>query len=220
MKLKITSDGSHTLFVENLNETYHSTHGAIQEAKHVFLKNGLHTINKKEISVLEVGFGTGLNTILTFQHAEKNNIKTHYSTLETHPLEYEIIEKLNYVSELKQNKLKVPFGKIHQSNWEEEIKISPNFTLIKINKKIQDFETHQKFDIIYYDAFGPTAQPKMWTKEIFNKLYCLLNDNAFIVTYCAKGQVKRDLKSVGFEVIPLPGPPGKREMTLAKKIKM
>lgn len=217
MKLKITSDGSHTLFVENLNETYHSTHGAIQEAKHVFLKNGIHTIDKKKISVLEIGFGTGLNTILTFQYAENNNKEIHYSTIETNPLENEIIEKLNYVSELKQNVLKTPFQKIHQSDWEKESKISPNFTLIKINKKIQDFESNQKFDIIYYDAFGPTAQPEMWTKEIFKKLYSLLNDNSFIVTYCAKGQVKRDLKSVGFEVIPLPGPPGKREMTLAKK---
>ena len=215
--LQKTKDGSHTLFVESMNETYHSTHGAIQEAKHVFLKNGIESIEKSNISVLEIGFGTGLNALLTFQYAQENKKNIHYYTLETFPLDKEITENLNYISELEKKELKSTFEKLHHSNWEENCTISDNFTLYKTNQKIQDYETNQKFDVIYYDAFGPPTQPEMWTPEIFKKLYNLLNTNGFLVTYCAKGQVKRDLKSVGFEVISLPGPPGKREMTKAIK---
>ncbi len=214
--IKTTKDGSHTLFLEGMNETYHSTNGAIQEANHVFIKNGIKLIHKTEISVLEVGFGTGLNAILTCNYANENSILTNYVGLETVPLKIDLINKLNYLSENKELS-KTDFVSIHNCEWEEPNLINDTFILTKMNIEVQNFKSQLKFDVVYYDAFGPRAQSEMWDKLIFKSLFNLINSGGKLVTYCAMGQFKRDLKEVGFSVECVPGPPGKREMTIAHK---
>ena len=216
MKIQPTKDGSYTLYVEELDETYHSTHGAIQEARHVFIENGIKLINKKNISVLEVGFGTGLNTVLTQAYAENNGVFIDYSGIETVPLDESIIRHLNYTQELEEIDSK-SFDLIHRTDWDSIQNISTYFNLIKINSSIQKFNSNDSYDIVYYDAFGPRAQIEMWDIAIFEKLYGFLNANGILVTYCAMGQFKRDLRACGFEVKSVPGPPGKREMTIAIK---
>jgi tRNA U34 5-methylaminomethyl-2-thiouridine-forming methyltransferase MnmC len=213
-KIITTSDGSHSLFVPELDEHYHSTHGAIQEAKHVFLKAGLDGLLERlsEISVLEVGLGTGLNAFLTWMHVQKTDIKVQYTALEAFPVDFEMAQRLNYVSELTGEQSHPIFDGIHSSVWEQAIALDNTFTLLKKEVKLQDFNPTEGYDIIYFDAFGPPVQPAMWTPEIFQKLYDCLNPNGIFVTYCAKGQVRRDLQSVGFQLERLPGPPGKREM--------
>ena len=212
-ELIITKDGSHSLFVPDLNETYHSIHGSISEGLHVFIKNGIHSHSKKNINILEIGFGTGLNTLLTLENIK--NKKVHYTSLEPHPISSEIYNKLNFHT--LTNSDSDTFLELHTSDWEEEIFISENFTLYKTQKSLQNFISEKKFDIIYFDAFAPEKQAEMWTKTVFEKMYCLLKENGFLVTYCAKGVVKRTLKSVGLEVETLEGPPGKREMIRANK---
>ncbi|MCB0409371.1 MAG: tRNA (5-methylaminomethyl-2-thiouridine)(34)-methyltransferase MnmD [Flavobacteriales bacterium] len=217
LHIKNTSDGSHTLYVPELDETYHSIHGAVQEAKHVFINNGLEYFKGlKKFSVFEVGFGTGLNTILTKLYAEKNQVEINYHTIESFPISLEIIEKLNYAQEINGIE-KEDFLKIHEISWGENHQLSAYFKLTKVHDRIQGYETDRKFDVIFYDAFGPRAQKEMWEKSIFEKMFSLLNSDGILVTYCAKGQVKRNLKEVGFVVETLPGPPGKREMTRAIK---
>ena len=219
LALKITADGSHTLYLESLNETYHSKHGAIQEAMHVFLNAGFHYFDKQKLNVLEIGFGTGLNAFLTLLAAEKNNVKVNYTSLEAFPLKEEVIRTLNYTKELNSSKQEIEWFKfIHQTEWENYQKITPMFNINKVKVELANYKTIEKFNIIYFDAFGPRVQPEMWSKEIFEKIYNSLNDGGILVTYCAKGSVKRTLKEVGFEIEGLPGPPGKREMTRAKKV--
>jgi len=214
-QLIITSDGSHSFFVPELNETYHSKLGAITEAKHVFIKNGLMAANKKKVNILEVGFGTGLNALLTLQKTKQQNLNIFYNSLEPHPLEKQEYIKLNFAVLL--NCPQEDFINLHKSGWGKEIKLSENFTLYKTEESVRNFETEKKFDIIYFDAFAPEKQTEMWTKTVFEKMYFLLKENGFLVTYCAKGVVKRTLKSVGLEVETLEGPPGKREMIRANK---
>jgi tRNA U34 5-methylaminomethyl-2-thiouridine-forming methyltransferase MnmC len=212
-ELIITKDGSHSLFVPDLNENYHSVHGSISEAIHVFINSGLLSHPKKKINILEIGFGTGLNTLLTLENIK--NRKIHYTSLEPYPISSEIYNKLNFHTVTNSNS--ETFLKLHTSDWEEEVFISENFTLYKTQKKIQNFISEKKFDIIYFDAFSPEKQTEMWTTEVFEKCFDLLNKDGFLVTYCAKGIFRRTLKSVGFEVISLDGPPGKRQMTRANK---
>ena len=212
-ELIITKDGSHSLFVPDLNETYHSVHGSISEAIHVFINSGLLSHPKKKINILEIGFGTGLNTLLTLENIK--NRKIHYTSLEPYPISSEIYNKLNFHTVTNSNS--ETFLKLHTSDWEEKVFISENFTLYKTQKKIQNFISEKKFDIIYFDAFSPEKQTEMWTTEVFEKCFDLLNKDGFLVTYCAKGIFRRTLKSVGFEVISLDGPPGKRQMTRANK---
>jgi len=212
-ELIITKDGSHSLFVPDLNETYHSVHGSISEAIHVFINSGLLSHPKKNINILEIGFGTGLNTLLTLENIK--NRKIHYTSLEPYPISSEIYNKLNFHTVTNSNA--ETFFKLHTSDWEEKVFISENFTLYKTQKKIQNFISEKKFDIIYFDAFSPEKQTEMWTTEVFEKCFDLLNKDGFLVTYCAKGIFRRTLKSVGFEVISLDGPPGKRQMTRANK---
>ena len=212
-ELIITKDGSHSLFVPDLNETYHSVHGSISEAIHVFINSGLLSHPKKNINILEIGFGTGLNTLLTLENIK--NRKIHYTSLEPYPISSEIYNKLNFHTVTNSNS--ETFLKLHTSDWEEKVFISENFTLYKTQKKIQNFISEKKFDIIYFDAFSPEKQTEMWTTEVFEKCFDLLNKDGFLVTYCAKGIFRRTLKSVGFEVISLDGPPGKRQMTRANK---
>ncbi len=223
MKVELieTRDGSSSLFVPELNETYHSTHGALAEAEHVFIKNGIdyyiHQNQPSNINILELGFGTGLNALLTALFAEKNNPNILYHSLETFPLGEKIIETLNYTELINDDSAKDLFQKTHQAEWEKSIPITPKFNIQKINQAFQAYETEVKYDIIYYDAFAPSKQAEMWVVEIFEKLYAMMNPNAILVTYCAQGQFKRNLKAAGFAVETLPGPPRKVEMVRAGK---
>lgn len=210
----ITSDGSTTIHLPNWNEQYHSKHGAIQEAKHVFIKNGLDIISSDEVSILEIGFGTGLNCFITFLKAKK---RIDYVGVEAYPVSKEEAEKMNYVTELNAEEHQVVFDTIHNISWDTPHKISPNFTLTKREQFFKDISDNCKFNLIYFDAFGARVQPELWTEEIFKKMHKALKPNGILVTYAAKGSVRRAMQSVGFSVERLQGPPGKREMLRATK---
>lgn len=212
-ELILTNDGSHSLFVKKLNETYHSIHGSIAEANHVFITNGLQFHRKLNINILEIGFGTGLNALLTLLNL--NQKRVNYTSLEPFPISEKIYNKLNFHELLKSDK--ETFTKLHNSDWEVNVPFTKKFNLNKLRKKIQYFNSSEKFDIIYFDAFAPEKQSEMWTKEVLSKCYHFLKPKGFLVTYCAKGVVKRTLKEVGFLVESLDGPPGKREMIRAIK---
>lgn len=211
-----SSDGSHTLYRVDMNEHYHSVHGAIREALHVFIESGLKQVDKKSLNILEVGFGTGLNVFLTALSL-KEDVKCNYLSLEKYPLESQIALKLNYADEVDAKNSSQLFEKIHNSEWESFQEITPQLKLMKHNRDLLDFETDLKFDLIYFDAFGPDKQPEMWGVEIFKKLYKYTNKNGILVTYSAKGDVRRAMISAGFEVEKISGPPGKREMLRAVK---
>jgi|AGTN01.1.fsa_nt_gi Uncharacterized conserved protein len=217
--LETTGDGSHTLFVPELDEHYHSTHGAIRESMHVYIDAGLHRCFKPEINVLEIGFGTGLNSFLTLLETQKSNIKVNYTTLERYPISVSDAEKLNY-SEIINPLQKEAFLLLHTAEWETWIQMTP-FFLLKKQKidacDLSSFQPEEAFDLIYYDAFAPEKQPGMWSQEIFNALFSFSNSGAILTTYCAKGTVRRVLQQAGFSVERLPGPPGKREILRAVK---
>ncbi len=208
-----TNDGSFSLFDVKMKESYHSKHGAIKEAKHVFLKNGLLSLSKDEIAILEIGFGTGLNTLLTLKESIKNNININYHTLEPYPISQNMYKILNYHKILGIEKQ--IFLELHNTKWNEEKKIDDFFILKKIKKSIQMFNTEKKYDLVYFDAFSPKKQPELWSPDILRKIFFLLKNNGFLVTYCAQGKFKRNLKEIGYKVISLDGPPGKREMIKA-----
>lgn len=215
-----TGDGSKTIHIKEWNENYHSSHGAVQEAKHVFLQYGLSLFEeKKEVNIFEVGFGTGLNAILTYQYAQEKQLSIHYNAIEAYPVSEDELQLLNYASLFDASRIQDIYSNMHRVPWNKDEIISSDFVLHKIHQKLEDyiFPTNH-FDLIYFDAFGPRVQENMWTQEVFQKLYDSLKMNGVFVTYCAKGQVKRDLKLVGFDVETLPGPPGKREMTRGKKL--
>jgi len=215
----ITEDGSHTLFVPELNEHYHSTHGAINESMHVFINAGLRKALKKKqnLNILELGFGTGLNAILTFAEINQKDCFVNYTSYEAYPLVEEIFSKLNYPDLISGN-VKDVFLQMHKAPWNNEFQVSEKFILNKINDKIENYsEKSEKFDLIYFDAFAPDIQPELWTEELFKKIYNATNQGGILVTYSAKGTVKRALKTAGFELENLPGPVGKREITRAVK---
>ncbi len=214
-EIQLTADGSHTLFIPEMDEHYHSVNGAIQESIHVFIEAGLKQCNKKSIRVLELGFGTGLNAFLTCIEAEKG-IQIHYIGIEKYPLPLDLVQKLNYSEQSHSNTNDV-FSKIHQCNWSEYQEITPNFQLKKINTDFSDFDFHEKYDVVYYDAFAPDKQTLVWTQEIFDKLFLSLNEGGIMTTYCAKGSVRRMMIEAGFKVERIPGPPGKRQMLRAFK---
>lgn len=208
----VTADGTVTLFAPELNEHYHSVHGAMQESMHVFIRAGLHFAEPKQpLRIFEVGFGTGLNALLS-QILKPCPVT--YHSIEFFPLEKENIAELNYAENEAD---KTIFLAIQNAPWNIETTISENFSLKKIKADLHLFKTDEKYDLIYFDAFSPEAQPEMWTAAVFEKMYSLLNPNGILVTYCAKGEVKRTLKASGFEVESIPGPPGKREMTRARR---
>ena len=213
-----TGDGSKTIRIVDLDENYHSSHGALQEALHVFIKNGLLEFKEKsQISIFEMGLGTGLNAFLSGIKADELKLKIEYSGVEAFPISEDEIIALEYAQLVGDENVEL-YKKIHSSSWEEMNEISAFFTLKKIKNHLQNLELEKEsFDIIYYDAFGPRAQDEMWSVELFQKMYDSLKVGGFLVTYCAKGQVKRNMKEVGFTIEPLPGPPGKREMTRAWK---
>lgn len=215
-EIRLTADGSPTLYVPELDETYHSKHGSVQEAKHVFIEHGLkHAFTQFEkVHVLEIGFGTGLNALLSALFAFENKLPIKYTGMEAFPVEEQIWTALSY-SSVKEEQ--IYYNELMRSKWEVPQELHPFFTLTKTAVKIQEWQPDDKFDLIYFDAFGPNAQADMWQKSIFEKLYGVLNHGGVMVTYCAQGQFKRDLKAVGFSLEALPGPPGKREMTRATK---
>jgi len=218
-KLEIiqSSDGSHTLYREDIDETYHSTHGAINEALHVFITNGLQKVNKEVVNVFEVGFGTGLNALSTLAQQQKDGIKVNYVGIEAFPILVELAEKINYCAFEPFLNLQGSFTKMHQMEWGCEAEILQGFTLTKIQDTLQNYSSVKKYDIVFYDAFGPQAQVEMWKKDVLAKAVDLLEPGGVFVTYCAKGQVRRDLIDLGFEMQRLPGPPGKREMLFGIK---
>ncbi len=214
-KIVITNDGSHSIFNPEINETYHSKHGAIVEAEHVFIKNGFSSSDKKELNILEIGFGTGLNALLTSQKAVQKKIKVNYYSMELYPVPKESYTKLNFTDLIGLEKESLL--SLHEIPWEKECKIHEFFTLTKSKSNLENYTSNTKFDIIYFDAFSPEKQPELWTDIIFRKMHDFLKEDGFLVTYCAKGVVKRTMKAVGFKVIALDGPPGKRQMTRADK---
>ena len=215
--VEVTADGSSTIYAPTFNQHYHSTHGALQESRHVFIDAGLAHCSKSSVSILEIGFGTGLNALLTAIEAKNQKKKIRYVGLEKYPIQSNELPLLNYTSVLNVDAITVLFEALHTTPWEIENALSPNFSLEKREQNFLDIDDENAFDIIYYDAFAPNAQPELWTEEIFKKMFEALKTGGFLVTYCAKGQVKRNMKAVGFLVEGLPGPPGKREMTRATK---
>jgi len=216
-KVIITSDGSTTIHIPEWDEQYHSIHGAIQEAKHVFIKNGLSLFNNQKLSILEMGFGTGLNSFITFLEAEKYKLSVDYVGVEAYPISNEVVEELNYVSELKAEDFDSVFDAMHSEGWEVKNEISSKFTLTKRKQFFNDIKDIDTFNLIYFDAFGSRVQPDLWTEEIFKLMYNSLKRNGVLVTYSAKGSVRRAMQAVGFTVERLEGPPGKREMLRATK---
>lgn len=213
----ITSDGSTTIHLPDWDEHYHSKHGAIQEAYHVFIKNGLEAVSKSNISILEIGFGTGLNAFITCIEAKKNNRSINYVGVEAYPIEQEEVVKLNYVSELNALGFDHIFQQIHSNSWEENHVISKNFNLQKKQQFFHEIDDENQYDLIYFDAFGARVQPGLWTEEIFAKMFEALQEGGVLVTYSAKGSVRRAMQAVGLVVERLPGPPGKREMLRGTK---
>ncbi len=212
-----TLDGSTTIHLQEWDECYHSKHGAIQEAQHVFIKNGLSLFENKHVSILEIGFGTGLNAFITFLEAKKLNQTIDYVGVEAYPISPEEVLSMNYVEELNATNESAIFKTMHDSNWEEKISLSKDFSLTKRKQFFEAIDDIEKFDLIYFDAFGYRVQPELWSTEIFKKMYNALKPNSVLVTYAARGVVKRSMIEVGFTVEKLAGPPGKREMFRARK---
>jgi len=216
-KIITTGDGSKTIQISEWDEQYHSKHGAVQEAYHVFIKHGLSLFFGKKVDILEIGFGTGLNALITHIESKKSNTEVSYRGVEAYPVSPEELEQLNYISELKAEEFQKDFEKMHQSPWESDILISENFILKKEQKLFADIADENVFDLVYFDAFGARVQPELWTEAIFLKMYRAMKIGGVLVTYAAKGSVRRAMLAVGFEVERLPGPPGKREMLRARK---
>ncbi len=213
-----TADGSKTLYVPGLKEHYHSVNGAVQESRHVFIGAGLAYLKKKEVRVFEMGFGTGLNALLSLEYAEQNGKKIDYETVEKYPVEPEILADLDYPSFLSLNAdFRAYYEKIMESEWGRRIDISPGFRLAKFEQSIDSFQFSSCYDVVYYDAFAPAVQPELWTPERFEAIAEVINPGGIFVTYCAKGEVRRNLAKCGLETERLPGPPGKREMLRAQK---
>jgi len=215
--LQLSKDGSHTLMSEKFQVTYHSIHGAVTESNVVFIDAGLNFLLKDNysfISVFEMGFGTGLNALLAYIWAEKNQIILVYHTVEAFPVSKEISDQLNYGDILGHKEL---FQQLHRCEWGLEISISPYFSFCKYHIALENLVVKTKADVIFFDAFSPASQPLLWEIPILAKMYKILNNNGILVSYCAQGAFKRNLKTVGFRVEGIPGPPGKREMTRAIK---
>lgn len=220
-KIIVTEDNSKTLLIPALNETYHSTHGAYNESKHVFIEAGLK--NKamlSEVAVFEMGFGTGLNALLSAEYAFLNQQKITFTTVEKFPLDQTLISQLNYADFLQEPSHAEFFNQLHEADWEQSVMLHPYFTLHKIAADVNEIQLDSfanQFNLIFYDAFAPAVQPELWSEKTLQKMYNMLATDGILVTYCAQGQFKRNLKAVGFTLENLPGPTGKREMTRAIK---
>lgn len=212
-----TEDGSHTIYVPELNEHYHSIHGAIQESQYVYLKNGFDFCSSDPVHIFEVGFGTGLNALLTAMRCMNGEREVFYTSIEKYPLEKKVTDLLNYYLFTGKESNEI-FEGINSSPWGEMKNICKNFNLKKIKGDVITDELSGSFNLIYFDAFGPDKQPEMWTSAIFTKINDITKTNGILVTYSAKGDVKRILRRSGFNVNLLPGPPGKRHIIRAIKI--
>lgn len=213
-----TKDGSTSILLPEWNETYHSKFGAIQEAKHVFIKNGLSLFEGKSVSILEIGFGTGLNAFITYLEAKNANQKIDYTGVEAFPVSEEDALKMNYVSELEAKSYENIFLKMHEVDWNEKVVLDDTFTLEKQNKKFQEIADENKYDLIYFDAFGFRVQPELWSLEIFQIMFKALKSKGILVTYACRSSIKNAMLESGFKVEKLNGPPGKREMLRASKL--
>ncbi len=222
IKIITTDDGSQSLYLPHLNETYHSTHGAFQESRHVFIVNGLKYFHLNSpatgIKIFEVGFGTGLNALLTYAFAIENpQLSISYETIEAYPIDQSVFQKLNYEFFLPNTKTQ--FLAMHQAQWHQKIPLSENFQFLKKQVLIDAYDAEpESNNIIYFDAFAPSKQLEMWSPAILKKMFTSLKEKGILVTYCAQGQFKRTLHEIGFHVETLPGPPGKKEMVRATKL--
>ena len=217
----LTKDGSSTLRIEELKETYHSRHGAVVESEFVYINEGLRFWMEKNPSkpcrVLELGYGTGLMAYLSLLYAQKHTIEIEYTSLEAFPLKKQELESLNYNRLFQDNNAPTLFDEFNKIEWEKLVAVSPYFKLNKKEIKFEDFTPSFSYDLIFYDAFGFHAQPELWSQECMTKCYELSNHGGLWVSYCAKGSVRRGLEQAGFKTFRLPGPPGKREMLRAIK---
>ena len=215
-----TSDGSKTIQIEDWDEQYHSIHGAIQESQHVYVNTGLHHFlklyNPKELRILEIGFGTGLNAFLTALESGQQDVEIHYEGVEAYPVEADELSQLNYAARIAANQQHL-FDSLHKLSWEELHSITSNFSLKKRQQFFSELSDENSFDLIYFDAFGARVQPELWTEAIFKRMFKALKNKGVLVTYAAKGSVRRAMQAVGFTVERLEGPPGKREMLRASK---
>ncbi|MEO5789280.1 MAG: tRNA (5-methylaminomethyl-2-thiouridine)(34)-methyltransferase MnmD [Gelidibacter sp.] len=235
-KIITTADGSKTIQIEEWNEQYHSVHGAIQEANHVYIKQGLlfcfdiqntsqesidttetSANSSRKLSILEIGFGTGLNAFLTLLQADEHQIDVRYVGVEAFPISPDEMAALNYTEQLEVSGKNAHFKAMHNIAWENDTRLTPYFSLQKQQKLFKDITDTNQFDLIYFDAFGARVQPELWTESIFQIMFDALKEKGVLVTYAAKGSVRRAMQAVGFNVEKLPGPPGKREMLRARK---
>ena len=220
MRLEIicTGDGSSTLFLPERNEHYHSTNGAVQESMHVYIRAGLNAIRSKNTAILEMGFGTGLNTLLTLMNCQNFN-SVSYHAVEKYPLKQELVQLLNYETYLGLSEdLKNDFMSMHREPWNSTLALRDNFVLHKTKIDFRQYFPSEAFDLVYYDAFAPEVQPELWEESIFEKLFNGMKSEGILVTYCAKGEIRRRMQRAGFKVERLPGPPGKREMIRAARL--
>jgi tRNA U34 5-methylaminomethyl-2-thiouridine-forming methyltransferase MnmC len=215
--IKLTSDGSHTLYVPSLDEHYHSHFGAVTESSHIFINAGLATIHSESVTILEVGFGTGLNALLTALYASEHRKKVKYTSLEKYPLAASTVSKLNYGTVAGEGSMEL-FGAIHAAPWDIPYSITEWFTLNKTVTDLTAEDPEGLFDLVFFDAFGPDKQPEMWSMEVMSKIAAVMHAGSVFVTYSAKGSLKRMLRTLGMEVTLLPGPPGKRVFTRAVKL--
>jgi tRNA U34 5-methylaminomethyl-2-thiouridine-forming methyltransferase MnmC len=218
-KIILTGDGSHSFSVPQLNVAYHSIYGAIQESIHVYINAGFHAPRRRPgpFRIFEVGLGTGLNALLTLIEAQKLKLKVYYEAIEIFPLNEEEARCLNYCQRLDRPDLQSIFEKLHHCEWEKEISVTEYFTFLKRNENLLTLKRLKPLDVIYFDAFAPNAQPEMWNKDVFEKMFSILSPGGILVTYCSKGDVGRAMQAAGFVVEKLPGPPHKREMLRALK---
>lgn len=223
VELLLTKDGSHTLMSKRFGDSYHAHNGAISESEHVYIEAGFKQLddNFEQANILELGFGSGMNALLTLKAALLKTGKVerpiHFTTIEAYPLADDLISELNYTQDMS-GELTAFFRALHGAPWGEDIEIFPGFTLHKFYGKLADFKTRDdSFNLVYYDAFSPSKQPELWEQGNFERLYPMLMDGAMLVTYCANGQFKRNLKAAGFTVKRYPGALGRREMTRAWK---
>ncbi|MFT3932315.1 MAG: tRNA (5-methylaminomethyl-2-thiouridine)(34)-methyltransferase MnmD [Chitinophagaceae bacterium] len=218
----LTTDGSHSIAIPEMGVTYHSSHGAIQESEHVFIKTGLHYLQAtfpslSEIRVFEMGFGTGLNALLTLIEAEKKQQQIFYHSIERFPLQQDLYQSLNYCTALQRADLQAQFDLLHDSPWNIKTDINPNFSLLKTQENLASFTSSEKFHLVYFDAFAPENQPELWTQEVFEKLFYMMEPGGVLTTYCSKSIVRKAMKAAGFTVEKIPGPPHKREIVRAAK---
>lgn len=217
--IEVTGDGSHTITIPEMGVSYHSKHGAIGESKHVFIEAGLlpliKTSNENPIKIFEMGFGTGLNALLSLQIAIEKKLPVSYTGIENFPVTKEHYEKINYGEQLQ---LQKEFLLLHDADWNTTITINEQFSFTKIKESLLNYEGNSHFDCIYFDAFSPETQPELWSCAVFEKLFQLLEKNGVLVTYCSKSIVRKAMQEAGFIIEKIPGPWGKREMVRARKI--